>query len=84
MRNLQEYGLWLLLVTTSTVIVSQWINQLILMSGEPAGLSVGIFLSLFLASLMFLLIRSVMFCFVKKDYEVRLQVTQAIKVGGGA
>ena len=32
MRNLQEYGLWLVLVIICAVIVSQWMNFLILMS----------------------------------------------------
>ena len=59
MHNLWEYGLWLVLVTINAVIVSQWVNYLINMSSEAAGLAAGFFLSIFLASLMFLLIRSV-------------------------
>ena len=59
MGNLQEYGLWLVLVTINAVIVSQWVNYLIKMSGEAAGLAAGLFLSIFLASLMFILIRKV-------------------------
>ncbi len=43
MRNLQEYGLWLVLVTINAVIVSQWVNYLIVMSGEAAGLAAGFF-----------------------------------------
>ena len=50
MGNMQEYGLWLALVIINAVIVSQWINYLILMSDEVAGLAAGVFLSIFLAS----------------------------------
>ena len=39
MRNLQEYGLWLVLVTINAVIVSQWVNYLTIMSNDAAGLS---------------------------------------------
>ena len=41
MRNLQEYGLWLVLVTINAVIVSQWVNYLINMSSEAAGFAAG-------------------------------------------
>ena len=34
MRNLQEYGLWLVLVTINAVIVSQWVNYLTIMSND--------------------------------------------------
>ena len=47
MRNLREYGLWLVLVTINAVIVSQWVNYLINMSSEAAGLAAGLFLSIF-------------------------------------
>ena len=52
MRNLQEYGLWLVLVTINAVIVSQWVNYLINMSSEAAGLAAGLFLSIFLEVLL--------------------------------
>ena len=73
MGNMQEYGLWLALVTINAVIVSQWINYLILMSGELAGFAVGLFLSIFLASLMFLLIGSAMSWLDRQRHEGRLQ-----------
>ena len=82
MCNLQEYGLWLALVIFNAVIVSQWINYLILRSGEVAGLAAGFFLSIFLASLMFLLIRSVMLWLDRQRCEGRLQVTKTVKVVG--
>ena len=75
MRNLQEYGFWLVLVTINAVIVSQWINFLILMSSEAAGLAAGLFLSIFLASLMFFLIRCVMSWLDRQRDEGRLQAT---------
>ena len=84
MRNLQEYALWLVLVTINAVIVSQWINYLVLMSGEAAGLAAGLFLSIFLASLMFLLIRSGIFWLDRRWYEGRLQATKALKAVGAA
>ncbi len=84
MRNLQEYGLWLLLVTINAGIVSQWINYLILMSGEVAGLAAGLFLSIFLASLMYLLGRNAMFWLDRQLYEGRLHVNKAIKTIGVA
>ena len=82
MRNLQEYGLWLVLVTINAVIVSQWINYLILMSGEAAGLAAGHFLSIFLASLMFLLIRSVMFRLDRRRCEAGFQATKSVEAVG--
>ncbi len=82
MRNLQEYGLWLVLVTINAVIVSRWMNYLILMSGEAAGLAAGLFLSIFLASLMFLVIRSVIFWLDRRWFERRLQVAKGLKMVG--
>ena len=79
MRNLQEYGLWLVLVTINAVIVSQWVNYLIVMSGEAAGLAAGFFLSIFLASLMFVLIRGVISRLERRRYEGKLQATNALK-----
>ena len=79
MRNLQEYGLWLVLVTINAVIVSQWVNYLIVMSGEAAGLAAGLFLSIFLASLMFLLIRRVISRLDRRRNEGKLQTTKALK-----
>ena len=79
MRNLQEYGLWLVLVTINAVIVSQWVNYLIVMSGEAAGLAAGLFLSIFLASLMFLLIRRVISRLDQRWNEGKLQATKALK-----
>ena len=79
MRNLQEYGLWLVLVTINAVIVSQWVNYLIVMSGEAAGLAAGLFLSIFLASLMFLLIRRVISRLDRRWNEGKLQATKALK-----
>ena len=84
MRNLQEYALWLVLVTINAVIVSQWINYLVLMSGEAAGLAAGLFLSIFLASLMFLLIRSGIFWLDRWRYQGRLQATKGSKAVGVA
>ena len=80
MRNLQEYGLWLVLVTINAVIVSQWVNYLIVMSGEAAGLAAGFFLSIFLASLMFVLIRGVISRLERRRYDGKLQATNALKV----
>ena len=79
MRNLQEYGLWLVLVTINAAIVSQWINYLILMSGEAAGLAAGFFLSIFLASLMFVVIRGVISWLERRRYDGKLQATNALK-----
>ena len=79
MRNLQEYGLWLVLVTINAVIVSQWVNYLIKMSGEAAGLAAGLFLSIFLASLMFLLIRRVISRLDRRWSEGKHQATKALK-----
>ena len=79
MRNLQEYGLWLVLVTINAVIVSQWVNYLIVMSDEAAGLAAGLFLSIFLASLMFLLIRRVISRLDRRWNEGKLQATKALK-----
>ena len=79
MRNLQEYGLWLVLVTINAVIVSQWVNYLIVMSGEAAGLAAGFFLSIFLASLMFVLIRGVISRVERRRYDGKLQATNALK-----
>ncbi len=79
MRNLQEYGLWLVLVTINAVIVSQWVNYLIVMSGEAAGLAAGFFLSIFLASLMFVLIRGVISRMERRRYDGKLQATNALK-----
>ena len=79
MRNLQEYGLWLVLVTINAVIVSQWVNYLINMSSEAAGLAAGLFLSIFLASLMFLLIRRVISCLDRGWNAGKLQATKALK-----
>ena len=79
MRNLQEYGLWLVLVTINAVIVSQWVNYLIVMSGEAAGLAAGFFLSIFLASLMFVLIRGVVSRLERRRYDGKLQATNALK-----
>ncbi|MDP6412590.1 MAG: hypothetical protein QF352_08350 [Arenicellales bacterium] len=79
MRNLQEYGLWLVLVTINAVIVSQWVNYLIVMSGEAAGLAAGFFLSIFLASLMFVVIRGVISRLKRRRYDGKLQATNALK-----
>jgi len=79
MRNLQEYGLWLVLVTINAVIVSQWVNCLINMSSEAAGLAAGFFLSIFLASLMFLLIRRMISRLDRRRNEGKLQATKALK-----
>ena len=79
MRNLQEYGLWLVLVTINAVIVSQGVNYLIVMSGEAAGLAAGFFLSIFLASLMFVLIRGVISRLERRRYDGKLQATNALK-----
>ena len=79
MRNLQEYGLWLVLVTINAVIVSQWVNYLIVMSGEAAGLAAGFFLSIFLASLMFVVIRGVISRLERWRYDGKLQATNALK-----
>ena len=79
MRNLQEYGLWLVLVTINAVIVSQWVNYLIVMSGEAAGLAAGLFLSIFLASLMFLLIRRVISRLDGRRNEGKLQAAKTLK-----
>ncbi len=79
MRNLQEYGLWLVLVTINAVIVSQWVNYLIVMSGEAAGLAAGFFLSIFLASLMFVVIRGVISRLERRRYNGKLQATNALK-----
>ena len=79
MRNLQEYGLWLVLVIINAVIVSRWISYLIFVSGEVAGLAAGLFLSIFLASLIFLLIPSVMSWLDRWRYERGLQATKAEK-----
>ncbi|MBU56128.1 MAG: hypothetical protein CL392_06315 [Acidiferrobacteraceae bacterium] len=79
MRNLQEYGLWLVLVTINAVIVSQWVNYLIVMSGEAAGLAAGFFLSIFLASLMFVVIRGVISRLERRRYDGKLQATNALK-----
>ena len=79
MRNLQEYGLWLVLVTINAVIVSQWVNYLIIISSEAAGLAAGLFLSIFLASLMFLLIRRVISRLDRRWNEGKLQTTKALK-----
>jgi len=79
MRNLQEYGLWLVLVTINAVIVSQWVNYLIVMSGEAAGLAAGFFLSIFLASLMFVLIRGVISGLERRRYDGKLQASNALK-----
>ena len=79
MRNLQEYGLWLVLVTINAVIVSQWVNYLIVMSGEATGLAAGLFLSIFLASLMFLLIRRVISRLDRRWNEGKHQATKALK-----
>ena len=79
MRNLQEYGLWLVLVTINAVIVSQWVNYLINMSSEAAGLAAGFFLSIFLASLMFVVIRGVISRLERRRYDGKLQATNALK-----
>ena len=79
MRNLQEYGLWLVLVTINAVIVSQWVNYLIAMSDEAAGLAAGFFLIIFLASLMFLLIRRVISRLDRRRYDGKFQATKALK-----
>ena len=79
MRNLQEYALWLVLVTINAVIVSQWVNYLIIISSEAAGLAAGLFLSIFLASLMFLLIRRVISRLDRRWNVGKLQATKALK-----
>ena len=79
MRNLQEYGLWLVLVTINAVIVSQCVNYLIARSGEAAGLSAGLFLSIFLASLMFIVIRGMISRLDRQRYNGKLQATDALK-----
>jgi len=79
MRNLQEYALWLVLVTINAVIVSQWVNYLIIISSEAAGLAASLFLSIFLASLMFLLIRRVISRLDRRGNEGKLQATKALK-----
>ena len=78
MRNLQEYGLWLVLVAINAVMVSQWINYLILRAGEAAGLIAGLFLSIFLASLMFLLICTVMSWLDRQGYEGRFHAAKIV------
>ena len=82
MHNLWEYGLWLVLVTINAIVVSQQINHLILVSGEVAGLAVGFFLTIFLASLMFLLIRTMMSWLDRRRYERRFQKTKVVKTVG--
>ena len=82
MRNLQEYGLWLVLVTINAVIVSKWVNYLIIRSGEAAGLAAGLFLSIFLASLMFVVIRGVIFRLDRQRYDGKLDPTNALKTVG--
>jgi len=82
MRNLQEYGLWLVLVIINAVIVSQWVNYLIVMSGEAAGLAAGLFLSIFLASLMFVVIRGVISRLDRRRYNGKLQAANALKAVG--
>ena len=79
MHNLQEYGLWLVLVTINAVIVSQWVDQLIAMSGEAAGFAAGLFLSIFLASLMFLLIGGVISRLDRRRNEEKLRAIRALK-----
>ena len=79
MHNLQEYGLWLVLVTINAVIVSQWVDQLIAMSGEAAGLAAGLFLSIFLASLIFLLIGGVISRLDRRRNEEKLRAIRALK-----
>ena len=79
MHNLQEYGLWLVLVTINAVIVSQWVDQLIAMSSEAAGLAAGLFLSIFLASLMFLLIGGVISRLDRRRNEEKLRAIRALK-----
>jgi len=79
MRNLQEYGLWLVLVTINAVIATQWVNYLIVMSGEAAGLASGFLLSIFLASLMFVVIRGVISRLERRRYDGKLQATNALK-----
>ena len=82
MRNLQEYGLWLVLVIINAVIVGQWVNYLIVMSGEAAGLAAGLFLSIFLASLMFVVIRGVISRLDRRRYNGKLQAANALKAVG--
>ena len=79
MRNLQEYGLWLVLGTINAVIVRQWVNYLINMSSEAAGLAAGLFLSIFLASLMFLFIRRVISRLDPRWHEGKRPATKALK-----
>ncbi len=79
MRDLQEYSFWLALVIINAVIVSQWINHLILMSSEVGGFGAGLCLSIFLASLMFLLIRRVISWLDRWRCGGRLQATKALK-----
>ena len=79
MRNLQEYGVWLVLVTINAVIVSQWVDYLIVRSGEAAGLAAGLFLSIFLASLMFVVIRGVIARLDRQRYDGKLQATNTLK-----
>jgi len=67
------------LVTINAVIVSQWVNYLIIISSEAAGLAAGLFLSIFLASLMFLLIRRVISRLDRRWNEGKLQATKALK-----
>jgi len=82
MRNLQDYGLWLVLVTINAVIVSQWVNYLIVRSGEGAGLAAGLFLSIFLASLMFVVIRGVISRLDRQRCDGKLQAANALKAVG--
>ena len=82
MRNLQEYGLWLVLVIINAVIVSQWVNYLIVMSGETAGLVAGLYLRIFLASLMFVEIRGVISGLDRRRYNGKLQAANALKAVG--
>lgn len=82
MRNLQEYGLWLVLVIINAVIVSLWVNYLIVMSGEAAGLAAGLFLSIFLASLMFVVIRGVISRLDRRRYNGKLRAANALKAVG--
>ncbi len=79
MHNLQEYGLWLVLVTINAVIVSQWVVQMIARSGEAAGLAAGIFLRIFLASLMFLLVGGVISRLGRRRKEEKLRAMRALK-----
>ena len=84
MSDLQEYVLWLALVIIGAVIVSQWMDSLIVVSGEKVGLAAGLCLCMFLASLMFFLVRNVIIWLDRQVYIEKEQATKALKTLGSA